>query len=140
MAVNHEKKAQLIEDLVASITHEDRTFDMSAWVTDEDAPGPATCGTASCLAGHLAAIRPELAARLAPQYETERDDGSPTAFVNHASLSRAIYCAETGEITCPLDFMARNYPGLLAEIDVDDAIEHVRGTSEVWPLLTGFER
>lgn len=141
MAVNHEKKAALINDLIASITAEGHTFDMSAWTTDEDeATGPATCETASCLAGHLEAIRPALAAQLAECFEAEEYDGTPTGRVDHAELAVAIWKRETGEASCPLDFLGHNTPRSLERLTVEDAVAHVRGENPEWPLLTGRSR
>lgn len=131
-------KAKLHQDLIDSIDAEDRFFNMAYWVTphieDPFAYDPnepvATCDTASCIAGHLEAIRPELAAELAPSFRNRFG-------LNHERLAVAIYERETGE-ACRLDFRARNHTEKnLHEVTREDAIAHVRGEHPNWPLLSG---
>ena len=131
---NPEKKAALIRDLVESIRAEDRVFQMEFWTTtDRDEPfgsahgDPATCDTASCIAGHLEAIRPVLAAELAYRYRF------PDGEICHADLARAIYRAETGEASCPFDFIGYQSSKSLEEITREDAVAHVLGTNPEWP-------
>lgn len=136
---NPAAREALIRDVIASIEAEERTFQMEYWVTtdasvdpyglrpDRSEEAPATCDTASCIAGHLEAVRPGLAARLAPAFRSRFG-------LDHAGLARAIYTAETGE-ACPIDFWGNEAPKSLESITREDAIAHVRGEHEEWPLL-----
>lgn len=132
-------KDRLHADLIASIEAEDRYFNMAYWVTDHAADPfchdpnepPATCDTASCLAGHIEAVRPELAAELAPRFRARWG-------LDHQRLAQTIYELETGE-PCPLDFLGRNRLDdvELDQISREDAVLHVRGEHDEWPLLGG---
>lgn len=131
-------KDRLHADLIASIEAEDRTFNMAYWVdVDVDGPfydpnePPATCDTASCMAGHIEALRPELAAELAPQFRNRWG-------LDHRRLAQTIYELETGE-PCRLDFLGLNtsLARRLGEITRAEAIAHIRGEHDEWPLLNG---
>jgi hypothetical protein len=135
---NPEARAALIRDLVNSIAAEDRTFQMDYWVTtDRDGlngpltsryeEAPASCETASCIAGHLEAVRPELALELVDQFRSRYG-------VEHAHLAAAIYQAETGE-ACPFDFWGHLSSKDLEHITREDAVAHIRGEHDEWPLL-----
>jgi hypothetical protein len=133
------KRNRLVRDLVASIENETNPFDMSAFVElpddelDEygeplDGPSPprVTCGTASCIAGHLWAVRPGLARR----YATAAGDAW-----TYEGVAADIWRHETGEAFCPLDFFGQRNPVYLSHITREQAIAHVRGVSETWPQL-----
>lgn len=123
-----ENKSRFIGDLIASIKNEQRTFDMSRWTVSGFAIGvPATCGTACCIAGHIEAIRPELAARMVPEDHVR---------VDHASLANAIYEHETGE-ECNLDFCGYNTDTELQDLTREDAVLHILNENPEWPQLTG---
>jgi hypothetical protein len=139
---NPAAREALIRDVIASIEAEERTFQMEYWVTpdarddlpigDPSEEAPATCDTASCIAGHLEAVRPELAASLAPRFRGRYG-------LEHDELAAAIYQAETGEV-CPFDFWGNQAPKQLEHITREDAIAHVRGEHEQWPLLDRASR
>jgi hypothetical protein len=136
---NPAAREALIRDVIASIEAEERTFQMEYWVTtdasvdpygprpDRSEEAPATCDTASCIAGHLEAVRPELAAALAPRFRGRYG-------LEHAELAAAIYQAETGE-ACRFDFWGTSAPKQLESITREDAIAHIRGEHRDWPLL-----
>jgi hypothetical protein len=133
------KKNRLIRDLVSSIEDEANPFDMSAFVDlpdDEElneygepldpSPPRVTCGTASCIAGHLWAVRPGLARRYA---------ASAGDFWSYDGVADDIWRHETGEAFCPLDFFGLRNKKNLSLITREEAIDHVRGVSETWPQL-----
>lgn len=127
------KKDRLHADLIAAIRNEANAFDMRWYTTiHRDRPGArrildvATCDTALCMAGHLEAIRPELTAELAPRYTHDLD-------VSHAMLASAIYERATGE-RCPLDFYGDNTTKDLRELTREDAVLHILGEHDAWPL------
>jgi hypothetical protein len=123
------RKAKFIKDLCDSILNEKRTFYMGNWCTRDD-HGIATCGTASCIAGHIEAIRRPLAKKLVVTDKSLLFSG----MVCHASLAEKIYIEETGE-RCPLDFLARRHPRGINGVTRRTAVAHVKGTSKVWPQL-----
>jgi hypothetical protein len=139
------KKKKLVADLIESISKEHRNFGMERFVVEKaSSEKPATCETASCIAGHLTAIRPRLAKKLAPQYTHNQWWLCGSRALNevlHSELAEAIWEAETGE-KCPLDFYAINYPGVESAVDANEymkritrkeAIAHIRGRSKKWP-------
>lgn len=123
---------QFKEELIASIQNEKRTFDMSRWAKQNSKP--ATCATACCMAGHIEAIRPKLAAQLIGDYRH-------VSYIDHERLAQAIWKIETGH-ECRLDFLADNHPLELEcsfleyaqGITRNEAIAHIRG-SKRWPQL-----
>lgn len=132
------KKRQLLDDLAQAIRTEDARghFGMAFFVAPDtpglrehyDAPGRRplplpSCDTARCIAGHLLAIRPGLAQALREPYD------------DYTGLAARVYRAETGESSCPLDFFGDNSPKPLYHITADEAIAHLYGESEDWPLL-----
>lgn len=138
-----ERKAALIADTIASIQNEELQFNMNYFVkpgcglsgyrvsSDKDIPD---CNTASCMAGHMEAVRPELA-KEALQVLTDPQ---------HDDVAGYIWCRETGESFCPIDFYAKNHPyryNTNDDIGIDlilgaEAIAHLRGENEEWPQLT----
>lgn len=134
-------------ELIEAIQDESLYFDMSYFRTeDRDAdladgrrpywldgePPVTSCETASCMAGHIQALRPELARELAPAYRGMRG-------LAHDQLARAIYERVTGEL-CRLDFYGSNSDKkFLDELTREDAVRHIRGEHEDWPLLARFE-
>ena len=112
------KRNRLVRDLVASIKDEGNLFDMSAFV--------GTWGTASCIAGHLWAVRPGLARRYA---------ASAGDFWSYDDVAADIWRHETGEAFCPLDFFGQRNKKNLSRITREEAIDHVRGVSKSWPQL-----
>jgi hypothetical protein len=122
-----DRKTEFLNELVAQIQNEQYHFDMQYFTTDRSGAfgePPVSCDTASCIAGHIEALRPELAPR----------SGS------HARRAAAIYLAETGE-PCRLDFYGVNHcteDGELSELNTitrEEAIAHILGESEDWPQL-----
>jgi hypothetical protein len=136
------KKSKFLKDLEASILAEDHTFNMRDFTTDyfdyfdydddpDDVLPQVTCDTASCIAGHILAVRPGLARKFAKQY----DDSSWT----FDALAADVWYHETGE-QCRLDFYGVNHTTKRFDNDAitrAEAVAHIRGTSEVWPQ---FER
>lgn len=126
-------KKRLIADLIASIQNESRHFGMDRFRTlcptaskQYLAGKPATCGTASCMAGHLQAIRQPLAKRII----AEQWAFSPPP---DETLADLIWERETGE-PCPLDFLALGIDKEMSKVTRADAIAHIRGRSKRWPL------
>lgn len=126
---------QFKEELIASIQNENRHFDMGTWTTDNTKV--ATCGTACCMAGHIEALRPKLAKKLAPKF-TDTELG----YIDHEQLAEEIWAEETG-YECRLDFCALHHPsdqgydsqtGWMKAITRKEAIAHIRG-SKRWPQL-----
>lgn len=127
---------QLHADLVEAIRNEANAFDMRYYTTTQRDFQPAiarvpeavaTCDTALCMAGHLEAVRPELAAELAPNYSYAG------GHVSHSQLASAIYERVTGE-RCPLDFYGINTTKDLDNLTREDAVLHILGEHDAWPL------
>lgn len=122
---------ELHQKLIASINNTQRHFDMSNWCVPGHNAEIATCGTASCLAGHLEALYPELAKKLRPYFV--RSGGG----FRHDRLAAEIYETVTG-VECPLDFYATDYDesteDTLSSITRDEAIAHINGEHPQWPL------
>ena len=125
---NLDRKTKFLAELVAQIQNEQYHFDMEYFTTNRITgfgEPPPTCDTASCIAGHIEALRPELAKRVG---------GS------HPTRAAGIYRAETGE-PCRLDFYGINYRDAdgfsagLRNISREEAIAHILGESENWPQL-----
>jgi hypothetical protein len=110
-------------EIIASIQNEARFFDMSQWVTGRHAIA-ATCDTASCIAGHIESLRPEMAKQL-----IEED------FEQHSTAAAEIYFHATGRL-CRLDFLAFNHSaGDLKDITREEAVQHIMGIHPTWPQL-----
>ena len=147
------KLEALKRDLIASIQNEKRTFNMGFFTkggsyftdyassTGDYVAKPASCGTASCIAGHIEAIRPKVVKKLI------KENGP---YYEHEDLASAVWEAETGQ-ECRLDFFGQSYQGParlneeygcyveLEDITREEAIAHIRGRSKRWPLLTKSE-
>ncbi len=110
--------------LIAAIHDESVYFNMANFCrANQDLP--ATCETASCMAGHIEALYPEVTAEI-----VRRRGYMP----GHNILASAVYEEVTGEI-CRLDFFGYYHPGVdLGPISRDEAILHIAGISENWPL------
>jgi hypothetical protein len=130
----------LKDELIAAIANEANRFDMSMWLLAPtfDYTATATCGTASCMAGHIEALRPELATQLAPKCMY----GHAHAILDHEKLAREIWRREMGE-ECRLDFLGNECTGIegddytqaLEEITREEAIAHIQGVCAHWPQL-----
>ncbi len=125
----------LKDELIAAIQNEQLHFDMGAWALDidEDAPDltPAqvTCGTALCMAGHICALRPELA-KAHPQ--------AAKSWLFDA-VAASIWQAEMGE-ECRLDFMMDQLPdNRTVPLTRGDAVRHIQGEHPEWPLLPDLD-
>jgi hypothetical protein len=123
----NDRKTKFLNELVAQIQNEQYHFDMEYFTTswaDEHPSLPVTCDTASCIAGHIEALRPE----------------SGISGGSHAGRAAAIYRHETGE-QCRLDFYGINYRDAdgfhagLKYITREEAVAHILGESENWPQL-----
>jgi hypothetical protein len=123
----NDRKTKFLAELVAQIQNEQYHFDMEYFTTTSTTifpDPPVTCDTASCIAGHIEALRPE--------------SGFPGG--SHATRAAAIYRAETGE-PCRLDFYGANYRDAdgfhagLKHITREEAVAHILGESENWPQL-----
>ncbi len=105
---------------------------MVRWTVDGNV---ASCRTASCMAGHVEALRPQLTKKLLPDYQF------CGGAVDHEKLARAIWKEETGK-ECTLDFLADNHPKEAKEdfesyaesVTRKEAVAHIRG-SKRWPQL-----
>ena len=134
------------QELIDSILNEKRNFDMRSYTTDDwgvHDRKPAFCKTASCMAGHIEALRPRLAKKLAQKQFEEGE----TEIV-HARLARDIWKEVTGE-ECRLAFFGETYDvrkerDELGEYEVkgdwfqatrEEAVAHIKGRSKKWPLL-----
>src|SRR5690606_2293203 len=128
------KKSKLKKELIQAIQNEDNYFDMSTWKNkrSKSAATPATCRTASCMAGHIEALRPKLAKKLAPMCTDQ-----VYRVLNHEHLAVTIWEIETGQ-ECRLDFHGLAYFGVcgLDEISRKEAIAHIKGRNRKWPLLS----
>jgi len=112
--------------LIAAIHDENVYFNMAEFCRFNEA-SPATCETASCMAGHIEALYPEVTAEI-----IRRRGYMP----DHAFLAEDVYKEVTGE-KCRLDFFGYFHPGdELSPISRDAAILHIAGISEDWPLRT----
>lgn len=111
--------------LIAAIHDEKTYFSMADFVR----PGasehvPATCDTASCMAGHIVAMYTEVAKRAV----TEN-----SGIIDHESLAQLVYKKVTGE-ECRLDFYAWGMGRNLSNITRDEVILHIAGINPEWPL------
>lgn len=109
-------------EIIASIMDEDMYFDMSRFTTGNEAL-PATCDTASCMAGHIVALRPAL---------TNKIIGVRTCWL-HGGLASDVYFRETGQ-ECQFDFYASNTEKGFTQITREDAVLHIKGEHPEWPL------
>jgi hypothetical protein len=137
-----QRKAKFLADLIASIENENRQFDMNRFVVDDaDEKVVPTCGTASCIAGHIEAIRRPLAKKLLAECPEQVSDWwghkkyDPPA-VEHDLMAAKIYELETGE-KCRLDFFGTRLPQDKWNIKASrrNAVAHIKGTSRIWPQL-----
>lgn len=134
-------KKQLVNDLIASINHESRRFNMTTYAVG-DVHKPATCKTARCMAGHLIAIRPKLAKEIIAEAGFGWTVWTGKRCFKDDRVAREIWRRETGE-ECRLDFQASNHPFAKDSFDTHpmsaitraDAVAHIRGRSKRWPLL-----
>jgi hypothetical protein len=119
-------------ELIASIENEKRHFDMGSFVTDKD-DRRANCRTASCMAGHIEALRP----RIAKKVLVDQGYSPNELFVDHDTLAAEIYKRVTGK-ECRLDFYGQNYlTGTISMITRKEAISHIKGTNRKWPQIKG---
>lgn len=117
----------LKDELIEALKNEETFFNMEQWVKiGVDQTVPATCQTASCMAGHIEALRPALAKALAPSC-LYRDYG-----VDHALLARKIWETEMKK-PCELDFYGYNTELGLEHLTRLDAIDHINGEHDEWP-------
>lgn len=115
---------RLVADLIGSIQNEQNHFDMSKWATkytSEDEP-VVSCETASCLAGHLVAIRPELLAAGKTVTGILRRLHATSGVTR---LVRLFVLSPSTERGTPADN--------LEDITREDAISHVLGANPDWP-------
>jgi hypothetical protein len=119
-------------ELIGSITDEHHYFDMQYFTTQVDSTITATCNTASCMGGHIQALRSERAEELFDEL-IKRNEIAPHFSSIHASIARIIYKEETGK-PCKLDFFAVNHRRPLGEQTREDAIAHIKGWRD-WPQL-----
>lgn len=130
--------AEFKKELIASIQNERRAFDMGRFTKSGDPERPATCGTACCIAGHIEALRPQLAKKLAPKCV------SSAWGIDHENLAASIWKEVTGQ-ECRFDFYGHEFVidhdqwGQVTK-DLDgitrkEAIAHINGRSKRWPLL-----
>lgn len=130
------KASEFKKELIDSILNEQRKFDMCDWKAG-DLAKVATCKTALCMAGHIEALRPRLAKKLAADF-TYPLGYNDEVEIDHELLAEAIWKQETGE-QCRLDFTGRNNSTYLEELTRKDAVAHIRGRSKKWPLLPKSE-
>jgi hypothetical protein len=131
------RKQAFLNELVTQLRNEDLHFNMAYWTTGlfGDESSPPSCETASCLAGHIEALRRDRALELAKTVPS------------HSERAKRIYEEETGE-PCRLDFYGvtavdpdgdpeDDYPAFyrLEDIPRDAAIAHVLGANPDWPQL-----
>jgi len=117
-------------ELIDSIADENHYFSMSEFSTGVVGLRPATCDTASCMAGHIQALRPERAAALFKEIL-----GIPLGVASiHTKVARVIYREETGK-PCLLDFYGDRHPRPLGQQSRQEAIDHIKGIHSEWPQL-----
>jgi hypothetical protein len=134
--MKHLTQIEAKRKLAASIQNERRTYNQNYWTTG-DANKLPKCGTASCLAGHIEALWPRVAKRLAPLYtETRKSEftGHTYHTIMHAKLAAAVWKEVTGA-ECRFDFDLSNmtYAGF-EPTDRDAAVAHIWGRNRKWPL------
>ena len=99
----------LKDELIKAIEETDH-FDMREWMVEGvDAEVP-SCDTASCMAGFIVGLRPELAIKHGYNHEWYMFDKR----VRPDAVARKIWEEEMGE-PCRLDFLATNYKGPVVE-------------------------
>lgn len=136
--------SKLEQDLINAIENEQNHFNMASWSTDPDACEAhrlITCDTANCMAGHIVALRPKLAIKLAPAHTVAYGSPAGKFHIRYDRLAAAIWKKETGE-DCRLDFFAgkaNEYEMDLESIEDltrEDAVKHIRGEHPHWPLFS----
>jgi hypothetical protein len=139
--------AEAKEKLINSILNEKRTFDMGQFTTEDfdvEDKKPATCGTASCMAGHIEALWPSVAKRLAKEQLKEQEQKEPFACIDHEVLAADVWKEVTGK-PCRFDFIGDTYRHEDEDGGIDawwhatreQAVAHIKGRSKNWPLLRG---
>lgn len=115
----------LKDRLITALENEELHFNMEHFFTTWDVPAP-TCGTASCMAGHIIALtKPDI-------IPNEIHVDSNTAR-NTAEFAAKTWKEVSGE-PCLLDFYGERYRAKdLKEITREDAIAHIRGEHPEWP-------
>jgi hypothetical protein len=124
----------LKDELIEAIRNEQNFFGMGQWVRGplESQGNVASCHTASCMAGHIEALRPELARSLLRRFHYASMDYG----LDHSGLASHIWHIEMGE-ACPLDFCGYNNDMDLEDITRADAIAHIQGLNKSWPQNQG---
>lgn len=120
------KVSDFKKELIASILDEQNKFDMREFKSGSNNQ-VATCKTALCMAGHIEALRPRLAKKLAAKHKFYGE-------LDHHDLAHAIWREETGQ-ECRLDFFADMTETSMDVLTRKDAVAHIRGRSKKWPLL-----
>lgn len=120
----------LKDELIAAIKDEENHFGMERYtISKNEYMNAATCDTASCMAGWIEALRPYAARKLRSAYVNSDDE------IDHCGLAARIWQDEMNE-PCTLDFLAHglHFHGLVS-ITREQAIAHIKGDSDKWPLL-----
>lgn len=134
--MKHLTQIEAKRKLAASIRNERRTYNQNYWTTGDDNQLP-KCGTASCLAGHIEALWPGVAKRLAPRHtNTWASDYSGNTYhdIQHDKLAAAVWKQVTGA-ECRFDFEACNMANAGFEpTDREAAVAHIWGRNRKWPL------
>lgn len=115
--------------LAASIRNEQRHYDQERFVIQgAEHDGIATCGTACCIAGHIEACWPRVAARLAklPEFHPSCDCCKDDIF--HGELANAVWQEVTGK-PCRFKFGVPPF-----DPTREDAVAHIYGRHKRWPL------
>lgn len=121
----------LKDELIAAIQNEENNFHMNYFVKQgtEHVKIPESCKTASCMAGHIVALRKDLAAKFLPNCMY-----AFTKTVDYCTLANKIWETEMNE-KCTLDFMGYNLDVYsLDDITRQQAIDHINDTGD-WPRL-----
>jgi hypothetical protein len=95
-----------------------------------------SCGTPGCMAGHIAALEPDL-------YRSIRE--SLRECDDNARIAALIFERCTGK-PCFLDFFGQNNPevdehmsGGLSRITRAETVAHIRGENAEWPQLSPYQ-
>lgn len=114
----------LKDELITAIQNEDLNFDMSHF---KEIGKELSTHTALCMGGHIMALRPERAKVLREELR-----------MSSAKTAARIWQEEMNE-PCTLDFFAREgqiYSRHLKDITRAEAVEHILGTSLIWPRMS----
>jgi hypothetical protein len=124
-------------ELIAAIQNEELYFGMEVFFRPGTPKENETCHTASCMAGHILALRPEQSKRI----RRELEDGDPDDYACPSRVASTVWERELGE-PCRLDFYGYKHKHKsyeMRDITRREAVLHILGDNPEWPQLEDDE-